>query len=268
MLKETRNTETLVMDSADIGATLRTAREAKGLSLGTLSQHTRVQPRVLTAIERNDLSTLPPRPFGRGFVRAYAEEVGLDPERTVRDYFAQFPSAPDSSSVPAVALREPQASFDISSSHWSGLATAVMILLLVVAAAVVLGRRGDHTNEGPAVGTTGSTPPVEARAPEPAPTVPQVTDAAPTAPTAPLTFELTVTRPCWVDASSDGKRAIYRLLQAGDRETLTAEREIVVRVGDAGAVSWRLNGREGGALGADGAIRDLTITPANAASLK
>jgi cytoskeleton protein RodZ len=262
------------MDSADIGAILRTAREAKGLSVGTLGQRTRVQPRVLTAIERNDISALPPRPFGRGFVRAYAEEVGLDPERTVRDYFAQFPSAPDSSSVPAVAPRELPPVFD-APPRWSGLATAVTILVLVVAAAVVLGRRGDQSNESPAVGTTGSTPPAEARTPEPAPKVPQAADAPPTAPAAPLaapaaplTLELTAARPCWVAASTDGKRALYRLLQAGQRETLTATREIELRVGDAGAVSWRLNGRTGGPLGADGAIRDLTITPNNAAALK
>ena len=256
------------MDTGDIGARLRTAREAKGLSLGTLGQRTRVHSRVLTAIERNDLSALPPRPFGRGFVRAYAEEVGLDPEQTVRDYFAQFPSAPDSGNVPGMTSREPHTSFDVS-SHWSGLATAVTILLLVVAAAVVLGRRGDQATDSPAVGTTGSTPPIEARAQEPAPKPADVVpDATPSAPARPLTFEIAVTRPCWIMASTDGKRAIYRLLQAGDRETLTADREIVLRVGDAGAVSWRLHGRDGGPLGADGAIRDLTITPRNAASLK
>ena len=78
----------------DIGAQLRSAREGKGLSIGTVAERTRVPVRTLAAIERNDQSALPPHPFGRGFVRAYAEEVDLDSDRLVREYFAQFPSPP------------------------------------------------------------------------------------------------------------------------------------------------------------------------------
>ena len=62
----------------DIGTQLRNAREARGLTLDALSRSTRVQPRILSAIEQNDSMRLPPRPYGRGFVRAYASEVGLD----------------------------------------------------------------------------------------------------------------------------------------------------------------------------------------------
>ena len=64
----------------DIGAQLRFAREGKGLSIGTVAERTRVPVKMLAAIERNDQSALPPHPFGRGFVRAYAEEVDLDSE--------------------------------------------------------------------------------------------------------------------------------------------------------------------------------------------
>ena len=80
------------MGSSDIGAQLRSTREAQGLTLETMAHRTRVQPRFLTAIEENDLRSIPPKPFGRGFVRAYAREVGLDPERAVHDYFGQFPA--------------------------------------------------------------------------------------------------------------------------------------------------------------------------------
>src|SRR6478609_6459322 len=73
-----------------IGAQLRAAREARGLSLDAVSRTTRVQPRILAAIERDDVAAVPPRPFGRGFVRAYAEEMGLDGDQVTRDYFAQF----------------------------------------------------------------------------------------------------------------------------------------------------------------------------------
>jgi cytoskeleton protein RodZ len=250
----------------DIGAELRAAREAKGLSLGTLAQRTRVQPRTLAAIEINDLAAIPPRPFGRGFVRAYAQEVSLDPERTVHNYFSQFPPAPEQPApsarwrVAAVHEFEPP-------SQWTGLGAAAAILLVVVATALVLGRRAEAPAADPsvastdargAVGTTGTTKTAGA-VPAAAPAI--ATDRTPAAPasasSSPLQLSFSVTRPCWVAATADGQRTIYRIVQSGERVSLTADREITARFGDAGAVAWSFNGRPGAPLGADGAVKDM-----------
>ncbi len=74
--------------------------------------------------------------------------------------------------------------------------------------------------------------------------------------------------PCWVAATVDGRRTIYRVLQPGDRQTLVAERDIAIRFGDAGAVTWTINGRDAGAPGANGAVRDVRVTRENAASVR
>src|SRR5262245_44050940 len=95
----------------DVGAQLRSSREGKRLSLEALARTIRVQPRVLMAIERNDTASIPPRPFGRGFVHAYAREVGLNPDQTVREYFGQFvpddvpPASPEHSTQSAEPTR-------------------------------------------------------------------------------------------------------------------------------------------------------------------
>jgi cytoskeleton protein RodZ len=252
----------------DIGAELRTAREAKGLSLGTLAQRIRVQPRTLAAIELNDLSLLPPRPFGRGFVKAYAEEVDLDPEHTVQNFFSQFPARPMPSAP--TARHEIAETLLNPPSNWVGLGAAATILILVVAAAVVLGRRNETPPVTNAVGTTGSTAPAATPAPaaaaasapaEPVSTVPSVQAA-------PLRFAFDVSRPCWVTAVIDGQRALYRIVYPGDPQVLNAQREITIRFGDAGAVTWSINGRGGTPLGDNGAIRDVRITPENAATLR
>ena len=118
----------------DIGAELRAAREAKGLSVGALAERTRVPARTLSAIERNDRSALPPQPFARGFVRTYADELDLDHERVVREFFAQFPA--EAPTGPLLLTREiPDASWQ-PPSRWLGMATSVAILLVVVTAAV------------------------------------------------------------------------------------------------------------------------------------
>ncbi|MBB3981691.1 cytoskeletal protein RodZ [Sphingobium fontiphilum] len=66
----------LDMDSP--GATLRRAREAKGMSLAEVAASTRVAQRQLEAIEADDFSALPGIPYAIGFARAYARAVGAD----------------------------------------------------------------------------------------------------------------------------------------------------------------------------------------------
>jgi cytoskeletal protein RodZ len=258
----------------DIGAQLRAAREAKGLSLGTLSDRTRVQQRFLTAIEQNDLTLIPPRPFGRGFVRAYADEVGLEPEDTANQYFAQFPSTRTPGEVALVI--KPDILLDSSSvlaSQWGGLATAVAILILVVVTAVSLGRRGETTTEARASESrppaAAQEKPVGAAAPTQAAQPPVgTTGGTRTEPAAPLSIEFTINRVCWISAKTDGQQIIYRLLQPGERQTLAASKEVLLRVGDAGAVTWTVNGRNPGPMGGAGQVRDISITPENAATVK
>ena len=263
----------------DIGAQLRTAREARSLSIDTLAQRTRVPARTLAAIERNDQSALPPHPFGRGFVRTYADEVNLDPDRTVRDYFAQFPEQSDSDRTP-VRHELPDVSWQ-PPSRWMGMGTAVAILLVVVAAAVVLGRRGDSTPAPETVGTAGTTPATPAPTTAP-PATPRPVDqpdraVAPAIATPPaqgaiapgaITVVLTLTGPCWVAATVDGRRTIYQILQPGERHTLVAERDITIRFGDAGAVGWTINGRDAGTPGTNGAVRDVRINAENAKTVR
>lgn len=252
--------------ATDIGAELRAAREAKGLSVATIAHRIRVQPRMLAAIELNDLTGLPPRPFGRGFVRAYAEEVDLDPDRTVQSFFAQFPSSP--APPPSPSRRDYAAeSLLRPPSQLAGLGTAAAILLVVVTAAVVLGRRGDPQAESNAVGTSGSSAPAASLAePSAAPASPAQAPASGAAP--PLRFSFSVTRPCWVAATADGQRTLYRTLEAGERQTIDAARQIEIRFGDASAVTWSINGREGAPLGESGEVRDLRITPDNASTVR
>lgn len=251
----------------DIGAQLRTAREGRGLSIGTVAERTRVPVRTLAAIERNDQSALPPHPFGRGFVRAYAEEVDLDSDRLVREYFAQFPSPPPvPNHVPL--SREPVEPPWQPPSRWIGMASAVGILLVVVAAAVVLGRRGERAAEPQTVGTTGTSPATPGTGVAPPVTFKANPSAVAQPSTAAVTVVLSLTRACWVAATADGERVLYRTLQPGERHTLTAARDLTLRFGDAGAVTWTINGRDAGTPGANGAVRDVRINPNNAATLR
>jgi hypothetical protein len=81
------------------------------------------------------------------------------------------------------------------------------------------------------------------------------TDAQPAATSGDqLTVVLTVKRPWWVSASVDGQRSIQRLLQAGERQTVTVRREMVLTAGDAAAIALQFNGADARALGKAGQV--------------
>ena len=75
----------------DFGMRMKRLREERGVSLRYIADTTKISIRALEALERDDISRLPGGIYSRAFVRAYAIEIGLDPEQTLRDFLAQFP---------------------------------------------------------------------------------------------------------------------------------------------------------------------------------
>lgn len=68
------------------GATLRAAREKRKLSQADVAAATRIKVHVVAAIENNDFSGIAAPLYGKGFIKLYAEFVGLDPDPLIRDY--------------------------------------------------------------------------------------------------------------------------------------------------------------------------------------
>jgi len=77
----------------DLGSQLKRARDERGMSLSEIANRTKISVTALEALERNDLSKLPGGIFGRAFVRAYAGELGLDPDKTVADFHVALEEA-------------------------------------------------------------------------------------------------------------------------------------------------------------------------------
>lgn len=251
----------------DFGERLRRARESRGISLRQVANVTRITVRALEAVERNDLSRLPGGIFTRAFVRAYAAEVGLDPELTLREFLAQCPgegaviptSAPDTiDGMGAGSWRE-----RVSIRH-----LALLILLLALAGATIYAFvRWNGTRQPraePAVRSreraVGSRE-AAVRLPV-APAVVQASNPAAAA-VAPLTIEAVARGPCWVSAQADDGSRVERMLASGDRFAVTAARALVLKTGDAGALALRINGQQARPLGTSGQVVTLRIATDN-----
>ena len=69
-----------------IGDKLRVEREQKGLSIEQIARDTNIAKRYLEALEIEDFSVFPGDPYLIGFLRNYAEYLGIDPEEMVLLY--------------------------------------------------------------------------------------------------------------------------------------------------------------------------------------
>ena len=61
-----------------IGSTLKQRREARHLSIEQVAEQTRVRMHYLQALENDDLSAIPSMAQARGFLRIYADFLGLN----------------------------------------------------------------------------------------------------------------------------------------------------------------------------------------------
>lgn len=120
-----------IHSGADVGQALRAIREHQGLSLDSLAETTRVRASYLTAIEELQLDKLPSRPFVIGYIRAYAQALGADPDQAVERFKAEEPvlDEPLAAPVGVQDQRDPRLAAII--------AAGVVILVAIVAWNVV-----------------------------------------------------------------------------------------------------------------------------------
>jgi cytoskeleton protein RodZ len=74
----------------EIGNSLREARLRQHLDFPELEQATKIRSRYLRALEEEQFDTLPAETYVKGFLRAYAEYLGLDGQLYVDEYNSRY----------------------------------------------------------------------------------------------------------------------------------------------------------------------------------
>jgi hypothetical protein len=74
----------------DIGTTLRDARTRQSLDFPELEELTKIRPKYLRALEDERFDILPAPTYVKGFLRSYAEALGLDGQPFVDEYNSRF----------------------------------------------------------------------------------------------------------------------------------------------------------------------------------
>jgi cytoskeletal protein RodZ len=267
---------------ATFGEELKRHRLLREVSLESIASATKISVRHLQALEKGDLQRLPAPVFTRGFIRAYAGFLGLEPEEMVNAYLSEFGgsgrtqplgSAPARSRVPSKGLLV-----------LAGVAAAVAVL---VAAGIwrhahrprpAAGRPADlrpvslspHIRLVPAASETAAPAPrtpANGASLDPAPAAPAPTDPAAAAPPDPaaagsLSLSVHLEADCWGEVFGDDRRLFSGMFRRGDDRTFEASKTFRLTFGNAGAVRISVNGRALPPLGKPGeVVRNFRIDP-------
>jgi cytoskeleton protein RodZ len=151
------------------GKTLAAHREAMGWSVEQVADQLKLAVRQVVALEAGDYASLPSPAVTRGFVRAYAKLMKLDPVPLVAQIEMDVPAAADLSANTAATRRPAPASFSESRFPLHGkrsslplgwIAGAVVVVAAAAAAAWHFGvvpMRSSEQAAPAANGTTGAT---------------------------------------------------------------------------------------------------------------
>lgn len=256
------------------GTWLRQQREVRQIALREIADASKVSLRYLEAFEQDRFEVLPAPVFSKGFLRQYAEYVGLDSDEVVNHYLWAR-QEPDGELAEGEA--EEQAVASRANSHrggtsggtkerplWPLLLLAVLLVLMVVAVTLVLSHRdGRGAEEVPAETFVAPVPP-------PIPPPPVGPEPEPEVPAVPLRVAVEFTRDCWVEALVDGQRRIAQEFSQGESLQIDAQERIVFRkLGNAGGVTIEVNGHPLDIGGIDGQVlSDLVIDLETAAGLE
>jgi cytoskeletal protein RodZ len=274
----------IVIAMTEIGRELAEARQRAGLSVEELSRRTKLSVPTLLAVERNQMGNLPGGIYTRGLLRAYAREVGLDGEAIVRRFRAEVGENVDAIGMldrmaaatngSRVVERLHSVDIDAADRRRSFRNTAIFMLVLLLGGSFYVG--GDRITRWAAplahwaarsakpmaANVAESLSPPADAAPKPVGTT-SVQPTPPTDQTSGLRLEIQPRELCWLSATADGQRVIYRTLNAGERALVEAREAVDLRVGDPAAFAYTINGSAAHAPGAAGQAVNIHLTPQN-----
>ena len=252
-----------------IGAELKKEREARGISLADIAASTKIGRRYFEALEEDRLEDLQGSFFAKGTIRAYAKAIGLDDQEVMRRYAeaGYFGHREEPTVLKAVA----------GPSRVHSVVFAVLAIIAVALLTIGISKllKTKPAPAAPAVVETPLSaarpvvmpPPADAATSPgqetPAPTGQAATaPASPAAPTTGLVLDLELTHDTWIQVDADGRRVLDGLLPAGFRFRVTASAEILMNLGNAGGLSFLLNGKKGRSYGPLGSVvKGIRITP-------
>jgi cytoskeletal protein RodZ len=275
----TRNTSLLHEEQVEklmqIGAYLRHVREESLLSLEEVAARTMIQARLLKAIEAGKLHQLPEPVYIQGFIKRYAEALGLDGT----EFADAFPTERQVQAAQVATWKDSPAA-QLRPLHLY-IAYIVLIMASVSLLSFLMGRSAPSSSAISSVPATGEVTPIQGstaqrpvngkksntgiKTPATAGFAPAESAIARrpdrlVEPGKPVQIDVKLTAQSWLEVEVDGDVKLAEVLPEGTERSWAASNRLRVRAGNAGGVLLAYNGGKAEQMGAPGAVEEKTFT--------
>jgi cytoskeletal protein RodZ len=224
----------------EIGIQLRQLRQEHSISTEEIAAKTHIQLRLLQALEEGQSDQLPEPIFIQGFIRRYAEALNLDGSTLAQTFpVNELPISDKTSSqeVPQLAFTTFQPCIlYISTFLVIGIASGLLYLL-----------NRPNTVQPELQAAHFPQPSVS-----PTPQAPQ--------PDFPIQVTVSLNDESWLRVIEDGKIQFEGILTKGTQKTWTANKQLIIRAGNSGAVLLSFNGQEPKTLGNPKEVKEVTFS--------
>lgn len=240
-----------------VGTTVRAARESAKMSLGELSEKTRLRQTLLAGIERDDFSMCGGNVYARGHLRNIATLIGIDPNVLIAEF--------DSVHLPIVeSLQESSKNFSEVRSNASAVPWRKISALVGAVGVVAIVWAMVPSFHGSVAATSATSIPqaVVSQSPTQAAGVDPTANAVATKPDSVTVTVLSSHGSSWLAVTnSSGTQLFSSILHRGQSQEFTDAQQIYLTIGNAGGVELNVNGKSLGAPGGYGQVVHLAFGP-------
>ncbi len=253
-----------------IGARLLEERRKQGISLDEVAAKTYIPLRLLSAIEVGNMNSLPEPVFIQGFIRRYADVLGLDGTAISKEFPVNLSPVPvamtsqlltEATPSPSKATASPEPSrlqtaaientqprrnreFKLPSLPWIPIAGAVGLGVLAIVAATAFKPGSEKAKTvAPVSSVAPAKPPAKANSAR--------KDA--------VNVKMNVIDDSWVEVVVDGQSVYGGTLTKGTTRSWTGKKQVAVTAGNASGVSLSYNDGAMKTVGAPGEVKTITF---------
>jgi hypothetical protein len=225
----------------EIGNSLREARVRQQLELGEVELATKIRSRYLRALEEETFDALPAQTYVKGFLRTYADYLGLDGQLYVDEFNSRFGAEGDEPREPVVPRRTSNVHRQHRRLERRWIAFALTGIAALVIFFIAAWKSGSPNEQVPNLGTSTASQPKKK-------VLPNATAPVRHAATKPVSFRLYVRAGrgnCWMEVrnwSASGKTRFAGTVESGQSQRFVA-RQLWVNFGNPGNLGIALNGR-------------------------
>jgi cytoskeletal protein RodZ len=251
----------------EISKYLRQVREAKSMRLEEVALKTNIRLACLKALDDENFDELPEPVYIQGFIRRYADVLGLDGAALAKNFATEI-ATPEFDS-------NQSKKFDKKLNIRIPLFIPYAVLLVVASFGLIyvlnpkfsaesLVKKfnfGTSQKQTAAVVSTPASLPTSSTQAENLTTELPVAASPIASANEAVAISLELQGKSWLQVKADGKTEFVGYLTKGDRRTWAAKKQLTVRSGNAGAVLISVNDQPAKALGDLGKVKEVTFTP-------